>query len=88
MLRSLRKYVLNVALFDRSIPSLFAMLQAKGPFAVVFQTRNQQAHNALEVTRSALVDYINQGPTDQEVQKAKQHIIGEFPLTMDNNAIF
>lgn len=78
-IRNQRGLVYNIA-------SQFAMLQAKGPFAVVFQTRNQQARNAWDVTRTALVDFINQGPTDQEVAKAKQHIIGEFPLTIDSNA--
>lgn len=65
--------------------SYFSPLQARGPFVIGMQTRRDQAAQALSVVRSTLREFIDQGPTDQEVIAAKQNIVGGFPMRIDSN---
>lgn len=65
--------------------SYFSPLQARGPFIIGMQTRRDQAEQALGVVRSTLREFIDKGPTEQEVLAAKQNIIGGFPMRIDSN---
>lgn len=65
--------------------SYFSPLQARGPFVIGMQTRRDQAEQALTVVRSTLREFIDKGPTDQEVIAAKQNIVGGFPMRIDSN---
>lgn len=60
------------------------MLQA-GPFQISLQTKKAQADQALQVVRSTLSDFLRDGPTEAEVQAAKDNLIGGFALRIDNN---
>ena len=55
-------------------------LSEKGPFTVTFSTQKGQADAALAAAQKVLVDFIAQGPTEAELQQAKDNIIGSFPL--------
>lgn len=68
-----------------SVYSYFAPGLHAGAFTVGLQTRPDQAAQAVEVTQSALARYVAQGPTAQELQAAKDNLIGGFPLRIDNN---
>ncbi|MES2141793.1 MAG: pitrilysin family protein [Pseudomonadota bacterium] len=68
------------------ISSRFNTLEAGGPFIIVLQTRNDQASTALTVTQSVLKKFIEKGPSEKELEAAKQALIGSFPLTIANNA--
>jgi zinc protease len=56
-----------------------------GAFQIGLQTRKDQAGQALEVVRTTLREFIEQGPTEAELEGAKQNLIGGFPLRLDSN---
>ncbi len=65
--------------------SYFSPMQERGPFVIGLQTRKDQAAQALDVVRATLGEFLAQGPTEDELAKAKQNIIGGFPLRIDSN---
>lgn len=69
-----------------SVYSYFSPMRANGPFILGAQTKNQQAKQTLEVIRNTLLDYIERGPTDDELLAAKQNITGGFPLRIASNS--
>ena len=56
-----------------------------GAFRVGFQTRPDQADEAVKVTREVLRRFVAEGPTSAELQAAKDNLIGGFPLLLDSN---
>ncbi len=64
--------------------SFSAGLQA-GAFAISLQTRADQAQQALQLAREVLKTFVEQGPTESELQAAKDHLTGSFPLLLDGN---
>lgn len=68
-----------------SVYSYFLPLQQSGPFQIGLQTKREQADEALAVVRKTLQDFIAKGPTEDELKKAKQNIVGGFPLRLDSN---
>lgn len=68
-----------------SVSSHFAPMRADGPFVLGAQTKNQQADQARDVMRKTLSDYMERGPTDEELLAAKQNITGSFPLNIASN---
>ncbi|HVV69681.1 MAG TPA: pitrilysin family protein [Gammaproteobacteria bacterium] len=69
-----------------TVTSVFSPLQAGGPFAVFLQTRNAEAQNAINLARQIVDQFIQQGPTEQQLADAKKNIIGSFPLSLDSNS--
>ncbi|MCP4042492.1 MAG: insulinase family protein [Gammaproteobacteria bacterium] len=69
-----------------SVYSYFQPMRAAGPFTLGLQTKNEQAHQALEVARTTLRDFIRDGPTEKALQAAKRNITGGFPLRIDSNS--
>jgi len=65
--------------------SFFAPYEQLGPFQIGLQTRKEQAQEALAVVRETLRRYVNDGPTDKELDAAKQNLVGGFPLRIDSN---
>lgn len=59
-------------------------LQA-GAFRVGFQTRPDQADEAVKVSREVLRRFVADGPTAAELKAAKDNLIGGFPLLLDSN---
>lgn len=68
-----------------SVYSYFQPLAMPGPFQIGLQTRKEQAEEALKLTREVLAGFLAEGPTEAELQAAKQNIIGSFPLRLDSN---
>jgi zinc protease len=68
-----------------SVYSYFMPLKQPGAFQIGLQTKKEQADEALKLVRSTLTDFIAKGPTDKELEAAKQNIIGGFPLRIDSN---
>ena len=56
-----------------------------GSFTVGLQTRPDQAAQALEVVRQVVRDFVTTGPTEAELQAAKDNLIGGFALRIDSN---
>lgn len=61
-------------------------MNAQGPFIINLQTRNDQADEALTITKKSLGDFVKNGPTEDQLKKAKMQIMGEFPLSISDNA--
>jgi zinc protease len=71
--------------FAYSTYSYFNPLAQDGPFQVGLQTQKEQAEEALKVTREVLAGFVADGPTQQELDNAKQNVVGGFPLRIDSN---
>lgn len=56
-----------------------------GAFTINLQTRPDQAQQALDLVRSELQRFLTDGPTEQELQAAKDNLIGGFALRIDSN---
>lgn len=69
-----------------SIGSGFHALQDPGSFVVRFQTRNDQAQQAVLSTLKAIRDIATNPVSDQELADAKANLVGGFPLRIDTNA--
>ncbi len=69
-----------------SASSQFMPLYREGPFVISLQTRNDQTRQAIEVMNKTLNDFIENGPTETELQAAKKNITGGFALRTDNNS--
>jgi len=72
--------------FAYSIYSHFSPQRVAGPFRIGLQTRGRQVDEAVEVVRGTLADFIDNGPTDEELETAKANIVNGFGLRLDSNA--
>jgi zinc protease len=68
-----------------SVYSYFTAYERPGPFQVSLQTRGDQAQQALQVVRDTMRDFVADGPTAEELEGAKQNLIGGFALRIDSN---
>ncbi|MDQ9169018.1 pitrilysin family protein [Oxalobacteraceae bacterium R-40] len=68
-----------------SVYSYFNPLQQRGPFQIGLQTQKEQTAEALAIVRKVVADYLAEGPSDKDLQAAKDNLIGGFPLRIDNN---
>jgi zinc protease len=65
--------------------SYFNPLALEGPFQIAVQTKKETTEDALKVAQDTLEKFVSEGPTQQELDAAKQNIIGGFPLRIDSN---
>jgi zinc protease len=68
-----------------SIYSGFAPGLDAGAFRIGFQTRPDQAEEAVKMSREVLAKFVAEGPTESELKAAKDNLIGGFPLLLDSN---
>jgi hypothetical protein len=68
-----------------SVYSYFAPGLHAGAFTIGLQTRPDQAAQAVQVAREVLADFVAEGPTEAELQAAKDNLIGGFALRIDSN---
>ena len=68
-----------------SVYSYFLPYQQQGPFMLGLQTRTDQVTEAIEVCQGVLANFIESGPTQEELNLSKQNIINGFPLRVDSN---
>jgi zinc protease len=71
---------LTYGVYSHFSPGLHA-----GAFTIGLQTRPDQAEQALALVREVLAKFVQQGPTEQELQAAKDNLIGGFALRLDSN---
>ncbi|MCK0154676.1 insulinase family protein [Alcanivorax sp. S6407] len=70
------------------IGSGFSAMAAGGPFQVSFKTGNENADQALSLTLQLIDDFIQQGPSESQLEEARTSILGSFALgTADNSDI-
>jgi len=68
-----------------SVYSYFSPMRENGPFTMGMQTKNSQADEALGLLNQVLKEYVNNGPTEDELKRSKQNITGGFALRVDSN---
>jgi zinc protease len=68
-----------------SVYSYFSPGLHAGAFQVGLTTRPDQAAQAVTVARDVVRQFVEQGPTDTEVQAAKDFLINGFALRIDSN---
>lgn len=66
--------------------SFFRPMREAGPYQFGLQTRNDQAEQALQVLKQTLVDFVEQGPTTEQLTAAQKNITGGFALRLDSNS--
>ncbi len=65
--------------------SYFSPMLQQGPYQAGLQTRKDQADEALKVVRDSIASWLRDGPTQAELNAAKDNLIGGFALRIDNN---
>jgi zinc protease len=68
-----------------SVYSYFSPGLHAGAFTIGLQTKPEQAEQALTISREVLTQFVREGPTDKELQAAKDNLIGGFALRIDTN---
>lgn len=71
---------LTYGIYSSFAPGLHA-----GAFTISLQTRPDQAQQALDILRAELQRFVAEGPTETELQAAKDNLIGGFALRIDTN---
>ncbi len=66
--------------------SYFSPNVRKGPFTMGFQTKNNQANQALTVLNTTLQEFRENGPTEKELESSIKNITGGFVLRIDSNS--
>lgn len=65
--------------------SYFQPMRVAGPFRIGLQTRRESTTEALELARETLARFVAAGPTPEELEQARNSLIGSFPLRLDSN---
>ncbi len=68
-----------------SVYSYFSPGRHAGPFQIGLTTRPDQARQAVQVARDVVQRFVQDGPTDAELQGAKDFLINGFGLRIDSN---
>ena len=68
-----------------SVYSYFAPGLHAGAFTLGLQTRPDQAAQAVQVSRDVVRRFVAEGPTEAELQAAKDFMVGGFALRLDSN---
>ena len=69
-----------------SVSSHFIAMQSQGPFQISLQTRNDQTQQALDAILQVLSQFIEQGPTQQQLDDAKRQMAGHSLFGNASNA--
>lgn len=85
LVSTLGEEVRNKRGLSYSVYSYFSPMRVEGPFLMVAQTKNAQADEALKVMRDTLQRFVTEGPSEEELEAAKQNLIGGFPLRIASN---
>ena len=68
-----------------SVHSYFSPFKQEGPYQAGFQTKKEQANEALALVRKIVAEYVANGPTAKELRAAKDNLVGGFALRIDSN---
>jgi zinc protease len=64
----------------------FSPMQVAGPFMINLQTRAELADGTLELVQRLVADFLENGPTDEELERSKREVAGSFPLSTASNS--
>jgi zinc protease len=68
-----------------SVYSYFGAEKSHGSFQFVMQTKNETALEAIQIVKEEMRRMRERPVTDQELNDAKDYLIGSFPLRFDTN---
>jgi zinc protease len=68
-----------------SVYSYFAAEKSHGSFQFVMQTKNETASEAIRIAKEEMRRMREQPVSEQELNDAKDYLIGSFPLRFDTN---
>lgn len=68
-----------------SVYSYFQPMRQPGPFQIGLQTKREQAGAALKVVEATLAEFLEKGPTAEEVRATKRNLVDGFGLRLDSN---
>ncbi len=66
--------------------SYFSPMRFQGPFIAGLQTKTEQADEALSVLLENINQFIDKGPSNDELVASKRTITGGYPLRIDSNS--
>ncbi len=66
--------------------SVIDPLLAGSVFRATLATRADQAAEALALARSTIAGFVESGPEEAELERARANLVGGFPLRIDSNA--
>jgi zinc protease len=69
-----------------SVYSTLVALKHAGLFMGSVQTRNDRAYESLDIIDREIARLAKDGPTAEELDKAKKYLIGSYPLRFDTSA--
>ncbi|HWK00687.1 MAG TPA: pitrilysin family protein [Xanthobacteraceae bacterium] len=69
-----------------SVSSTLAALKHAGLFIGSVQTKNDRAFESVDVINSEIERLAKDGPSAEELEKAKKYLIGSYPLRFDTSA--
>ena len=69
-----------------SVGSQFNANKHPGSFRISMQTKKENTKQALDLIQKIVSDFVQNGPTDEELKAAKDYLIGSFPLNVDSNS--
>lgn len=68
-----------------SVSSYLDGMELPGPFVVSLQTNKEQTKDAVKLMKKVVREFIEEGPSQLELQAAKDYLIGSFPLRFTSN---
>ncbi len=68
-----------------TIDSQFVPMPGPGPFIIALSTENKQAKAAIALTEDILKNYVQKGPSQEELNAAKKYLMGSYPLSLGSN---
>lgn len=69
-----------------SIGSYLVSMHAQGPYQFSFTTKKSSTEEAIKLVEQEIKQFIEQGPTQEELSNAKINITGSFPLRQISNS--
>ena len=69
-----------------SVSSYFYPAKNSGYFLAGMQTRKDQSNESVQLLRDTIARFIEDGPSDEEVNAAKNNLINGYPLRLDSNS--
>ena len=65
--------------------SHYTGMHAQGPFIIHLKTKNKSATEALNIVQTLIKTFIQKGPSTEQVELAKNHILGSALLQLSSN---
>ena len=69
-----------------SVASAFVSRKYSGSMQITMQTKNSMAKEAMDIAMKVMKDMQETPPTEQEIETARQYLIGSFPMRFDSQA--